>query len=176
MVLRHFEGDGLWSRLNGFGRWWHHKFVVQNGIQAFAKLSVQNALRCISENFNLKNFPGEACFRNSLENCAVRSPGGRYRAYIATLYHISRPLYHNIHWNEMKYLYVPEKGKDSKSYQSHCIKKKILRNKSKPLQLKNLHCWGTSVIHNFALSPHWRQRGYKIKCLLNFLIVSASWL
>ena len=76
----------------------------------------------------------------------------------------------------LKYLYVPEKGKDSKSYQSHCIKKKILRNKSKPLQLKNLHCWGTSVIHNFALSPHWRQRGYKIKCLLNFLIVSASWL
>ena len=97
MVLRHFERDGLWSRLNGFGRWWHHKFVVQNGIQAFAKLSVQNALHCISENFNLKNFPGEACFRNSLENCAVRSPGGRYRAHIATLYHnISRPLYHNI--------------------------------------------------------------------------------
>ena len=61
-----------------------------------AKLSVQNALHCISENFNLKNFPGEACFRNSLENCAVRSPGGRYRAHIATLYHISRPLYHNI--------------------------------------------------------------------------------
>ena len=96
MVLRHFERDGLWSRLNGLGRWWHHKFVVQNGIQAFAKLSVQNALHCISENFNLKNFPGEACFRNSLENCAVRSPGGRYRAHIATLYHISRPLYHNI--------------------------------------------------------------------------------
>ena len=96
MVLRHFERDGLCSRLNGFGRWWHHKVVVQNGIQAFAKLSVQNALHCISENFNLKNFPGEACFRNSLENCAVRSPDGCYRAHIATLYHISRPLYHNI--------------------------------------------------------------------------------
>jgi len=35
-------------------------------------LSVQNALDCISENFNLKNFPGGACAR--LEKCAVRSP------------------------------------------------------------------------------------------------------
>ena len=30
----------------------------------------------VPENFNLKNFPGEACARDSLENCAVRSPDG----------------------------------------------------------------------------------------------------
>ena len=54
-------------------------------------LSVQNAVDCISENFNLKNFPGEAFARNSLEKCAVRSPDGCYRAYIATVYYISRP-------------------------------------------------------------------------------------
>ena len=36
-------------------------------------LSVQNALDCISENFNLKHFPGRACARISLEKCAVRS-------------------------------------------------------------------------------------------------------
>ena len=35
-------------------------------------LSVQNALNCISENFNLKNLPGGTCAR--LEKCAVRSP------------------------------------------------------------------------------------------------------
>ena len=54
-------------------------------------LSVQNALDCISEKFNLKNFPGEACARNSIEKCAVRSPFGCYRAHIATVYYISRP-------------------------------------------------------------------------------------
>ena len=54
-------------------------------------LSVQNALGYISDNFNLKNFPGGACDRNSLEKCAVRSPDGRYRAHIATLYYISSP-------------------------------------------------------------------------------------
>ena len=48
-------------------------------------LSVQNAL----ENFNLKNFPGEACAQNSLGKCAVRSPDGRYRAHIPTVYYIS---------------------------------------------------------------------------------------
>ena len=52
-------------------------------------LSVQNALEHIAENFNLKNFLGGACARNSLEKCAVRSPDGRYRAHIATLYYIS---------------------------------------------------------------------------------------
>ena len=36
-------------------------------------LSVQNALDCISENFNLKHFPGGACARISPEKCAVRS-------------------------------------------------------------------------------------------------------
>ena len=59
-------------------------------------LSVQNALDCIAENFNLKNFPGGACTRNSLEKWAVRSPHGRYRAHIPTIYYISRlPLSQN---------------------------------------------------------------------------------
>ena len=49
-------------------------------------LSVKNALDCISENFNLKTVLGEACARNSLEKCAVRSPDGRYLAHIATVY------------------------------------------------------------------------------------------
>ena len=62
---------------------------VQYGIQAFARLHP-------AENFNLKNFPGGACARNSLEKCAVRSPDGRYRAHIP-LYTISLgPLYHKI--------------------------------------------------------------------------------
>ena len=52
-------------------------------------LSVQNALDHVAENFNLKNFLGGACARNSLEKCTVRSPDGRYRAHIATLYYIS---------------------------------------------------------------------------------------
>ena len=55
-------------------------------------LSFQNALDCISENFNLKNFPAGAYARNSLEKSAFRSPDGRYRAHIATVYHMSRPL------------------------------------------------------------------------------------
>ena len=50
-------------------------------------LSVQNAPDCISENFILKIFPGGGCARNS----TVRSPDGRYRAHIATVYYISRP-------------------------------------------------------------------------------------
>ena len=59
-------------------------------------LSVQNALHCISENFNRKNFPRDACARNSLERCAVRSPDGRYSVHIATIYFISRhPLSQN---------------------------------------------------------------------------------
>ena len=40
-------------------------------------LNVQNALDCISKNFNLKHFPGGACARISLEKYAVRSPDGR---------------------------------------------------------------------------------------------------
>ena len=54
-------------------------------------LSIQNALDCTSENFNLKNFPGGACARNSLEKCAVHSSDGHYHAHIATVYCISRP-------------------------------------------------------------------------------------
>ena len=54
-------------------------------------LSVQNAVDCLSENFNLKNFSGGACTQNSLEKCAVRSPDGRYRTHIATVYYIFRP-------------------------------------------------------------------------------------
>ena len=70
---------------------------VQYGIRAFAKFKRPgNALDCISENFNLKNFLGGACARNSLEKCAVRSADGRYRAHIP-LYTISLgPLYHKI--------------------------------------------------------------------------------
>ena len=58
-----------------------------------AKLSFQNALDWISENFNLKNVRGEAifCARNSLEKSAVRSPVGHYHAHTATVYYISRP-------------------------------------------------------------------------------------
>ena len=52
-------------------------------------LSVQKALDCISENFNLKTFPGGACARISLEKCAVRNPDRRYRAQIVTVYFIS---------------------------------------------------------------------------------------
>ena len=43
-------------------------------------LSVQNALDCISEKFNLKNFSGGACARNSLEKCVLRCP---YVCYIS---------------------------------------------------------------------------------------------
>ena len=49
VIKRCLYRDGLCSRRNGFGRWWHHKVVVQNGIQAFAKF--KNAVHCISENF-----------------------------------------------------------------------------------------------------------------------------
>ena len=59
-------------------------------------LSVQNALDCLSDKFNLKNFPEGACSRNSLEKCATRSSDGRYRVHIATVYYISRsPLSQN---------------------------------------------------------------------------------
>ena len=51
----------------------------------------RHLLNCISENFNLENFSGGACARNSLEKCAVSSPDGRYRVHIATVYCISRP-------------------------------------------------------------------------------------
>ena len=50
-------------------------------------LSVQNVLDCISENFNLKNFPRGAFARNSLEKRFVRSPDGCYCAHITTVYY-----------------------------------------------------------------------------------------
>ena len=62
----------------------------------FVNLSVQNALDCISENFNLKNFPGGARARNSQQKCAVRSPDGCYHGHIATVYYISRSPLHKI--------------------------------------------------------------------------------
>ena len=50
--------------------------------------SVQNALDCISETPSISKI---------LEKCAVRSPHGRYRANIATVYYISRlPLSQNL--------------------------------------------------------------------------------
>ena len=59
-------------------------------------LCVQNALDCISENFNLKNFQGGACTQTSLEKCPARHPDGRYCAHNATVYYISRsPLSQN---------------------------------------------------------------------------------
>ena len=54
-------------------------------------LSVQNALDCISQNFNLENFPGGTYARISLEKCAVRNPDWRYRPHIVTVYYISWP-------------------------------------------------------------------------------------
>ena len=54
-------------------------------------LNVQNALDCISENFNLKNVPVGACTRNSIKKCAVCSDDVRHRAHTATVYYVSRP-------------------------------------------------------------------------------------
>ena len=65
----------------------HYMFNMES--RNLLNLSVQNALNCISERFNLKNFPGGACARNSLVKCAVRSPYGRYHAH--TTYYVSRP-------------------------------------------------------------------------------------
>ena len=67
----------------------HYKFNMES--RHLLNLSVQNALDCILENFNLKNFPGEACTQNSLEKCAVCSPDGRYHCHVSTVYYISRP-------------------------------------------------------------------------------------
>ena len=65
----------------------HYMFNMES--RHLLNSSVQNALDCISENFNLKKFPEGACARNCLEKCAViGSPDGRH---IATLYYISRP-------------------------------------------------------------------------------------
>ena len=53
-------------------------------------LRVQNALDCISDNFNFKNFPGGACPLIPLECRAVSGPDVGYRTPM-TLYYISRP-------------------------------------------------------------------------------------
>ena len=59
-------------------------------------LRVQNALDCISENFNLKNFPGGACARNSQKNSPFSVLMGSIM-HILTLYTISLgPLYQKI--------------------------------------------------------------------------------
>ena len=55
-------------------------------------LSVQNALLGLHlRDLQSQKFPGGACARNSLEKCAGRSPDGRYRAHIATVYYNYRP-------------------------------------------------------------------------------------
>ena len=59
---------------------------IQYGIRAFAKFKRPECTR-----LHLRYVPGGACTRNVLEKCAVRSPDGRYRAHIATVYHISKP-------------------------------------------------------------------------------------
>ena len=61
----------------------HYMFKMES--RHLRNLSVQNALDCISEKLNRKNFPERACTQNSLEKCAVHSPDGRYRAHIATV-------------------------------------------------------------------------------------------
>ena len=72
----------------------HYMFNME--FRHLLTLSVQNALDCISENFNPKHFPGGTCPRNSLGKCADRSPDRRYRAHIATVYYIARlPLSRN---------------------------------------------------------------------------------
>ena len=70
----------------------------------------RHLLNCISENFNLENFSGGACARNSLEKCAVSSPDGRYRVHIATVYCITRS---PISQNPPPPLYRDLKVKDS---------------------------------------------------------------
>ena len=79
-----FRGGPRWSRSLFCGFIKYFSITCSIWIPGILRnLSVQNALDCISENFNLKNFLGGACTRNSLENCTIRSPD------IATVY--SRP-------------------------------------------------------------------------------------
>ena len=68
-----------------------HPFVVYQIFQHYIfNLESSRLLNLSVQNFNLKNFLGGACARNSLEKCAVRSP-------ILPLYTISvGPLYHKI--------------------------------------------------------------------------------
>ena len=60
-------------------------------------LSVQNPPDCLSENFNLKNFPGGACARNSLKKSASFAVLLSAMAPILPLYTVSlAPLYQKI--------------------------------------------------------------------------------
>ena len=72
----------------------HYMFNMES--RHLLNLRVQNALDCISENFNLKNFPGGACARNSQKKSPFAVLIGSI-APILTLYTISQgPLYHKI--------------------------------------------------------------------------------
>ena len=53
--------------------------------------TVQNALDCNAEKFNLENFYRGAHTRTFLEKYAAHSPGGHYCAHNGTVYYISRP-------------------------------------------------------------------------------------
>ena len=55
-------------------------------------LSIQNALDCISENFNLKIFTDLENLWTSLEKCPTRSPDEHNSTHKPTVYYISRPL------------------------------------------------------------------------------------
>ena len=74
-------------RMGAYSRW---ALIRGWALIRINTVSLQNALDFISMDVDVKNFPGGACARNSLEQC-VRSPYGRYRAHIATVYYISRP-------------------------------------------------------------------------------------
>ena len=67
---------------------WNPGYVIQ----AFAKFKRPECTRLhLRDRFNLKDFPGGACARNSLQKRAVRSSDGHYLAHIASVYYISRP-------------------------------------------------------------------------------------
>ena len=55
-------------------------------------LSVRNALDCISQNFNLQNFPGGACAQDSLESTPFAVLMGAISPILpSAVYNISRP-------------------------------------------------------------------------------------
>ena len=81
-------------------------------------LSLQNALDCISDNFNLRKILGEACARNFLEKCAVCAVlmGAiapilpLYTTSLGTLYHkILRPSLARYNWTHSYYMIVARK-------------------------------------------------------------------
>ena len=69
---------------------------VQYGIQAFAKFKRPECTRLQLRELQSQKFSWRSMRRNFVEKCAVRKPNGRFRAHIATLHYISRPLYHKI--------------------------------------------------------------------------------